>query len=79
MRKTFIITLSLVGVVFLSTFLLQCKTTKLDIRNRSDMSGNPKDFNDAIEKIQRSFLKKVKPYFALKHLEMKFSGLTSYN
>src|SRR5215213_10474792 len=63
MKKTFIVTLSLVSFVFLSTFLIQCKTTKADTRNTPDMSGDPNDFNDAIEKNMKEMFDKGKAVF----------------
>src|SRR5215207_5112498 len=63
MRKTFIVTLSLVSFVFAATFLIQCKTTKVDTRNNSDMSGDPNDFNDAIEKNMKEMFDKGKAVF----------------
>src|SRR5215217_97678 len=63
MKKTFIVTLSLVSFVFLSTFLIQCKTTKADTRNSPDMSADPKDFNYANEKNMKEMFDKGKAVF----------------
>jgi hypothetical protein len=50
MKKACWVTLSLVCMVFVSTCLIQCKTTKADTRDAVDRSGDPDDFNDAIKK-----------------------------
>lgn len=63
MRKTFIVALSLISFVFLSSILIQCKTTRADTRNTPDMSGNPNDFNDAIEKNSKELFEKGKAVF----------------
>src|SRR3954470_22972786 len=63
MRKSLLVTLTIVGFVALSTTLLQCKTTKTDTRNHPDMSGDPNDFNDAIEKNMKQMFDKGKAVF----------------
>src|SRR3954452_3768147 len=63
MRKAFIVIIGLIGLVGTSTFLIQCKTTKADTRNNPDMSGDPKDFNDAIEKNMKEMFDKGKAVF----------------
>jgi len=63
MRKTFAVTFGLVCFVLLSTFLIQCKTTKSGDRNTEDMSGDPDDFNDAIEKNMKEMFDKGKAVF----------------
>ncbi|HWJ26823.1 MAG TPA: hypothetical protein VNS32_09795, partial [Flavisolibacter sp.] len=63
MKKTFLVTLGLAGFVFFSTLLIQCKTTKADTRNTADRSGDPKDFNDAIEKNMKEMFEKGKAVF----------------
>jgi len=63
MRKTFAVAFGLVCIVFLSTILIQCKTTKSGDRNAPDMSGDPDDFNDAIEKNMKEMFDKGKAVF----------------
>ena len=63
MRKTFVVALCLVCFVLSSTFLIQCKTTKVDTRNTADLSGDPDDFNDAIEKNMKEMFDKGKAVF----------------
>ena len=51
-------------VLFITaTQFYQCKTTKADTRNTSDMSGDPNDFNDAIEKNMKEMFDKGKAVF----------------
>jgi hypothetical protein len=63
MRKTFAVAFGLVCIVFLLTILIQCKTTKSGDRNAPDMSGDPDDFNDAIEKNMKEMFDKGKAVF----------------
>lgn len=63
MKKIFLIVASLVAFVALSGILVQCKTTKADTRNSLDMSGDPKDFNDDIEKNMKEMFDKGKAVF----------------
>src|SRR3954454_10498123 len=63
MKKIFLVTFSLVSFVVLSSLLVQCKTTKPDTRNNPDMSGDPNDFNDAIEKNMKEMFDKGKAVF----------------
>jgi hypothetical protein len=63
MRKTLIVMFSLSAFIFLSSLLSQCKTTKVDTRNNPDMSGQPGDFNDAIEKNMKEMFDKGKAVF----------------
>ncbi|MBD0332807.1 MAG: hypothetical protein ICV66_09135, partial [Chitinophagaceae bacterium] len=63
MKKAFIVTIGLASFIFFSTFLIQCKTTKADTRNMTDMSGDPDDFNDAIEKNSKELFEKGKAVF----------------
>jgi hypothetical protein len=63
MKKAILVTFSLVSFVFLSVVLIQCKTTKADTRNESDLSGDPDDFDDAIEKNSKELFEKGKAIF----------------
>jgi hypothetical protein len=63
MKKILMVTLSLISFVFVATTLIQCKTTKTDKRTAADMSGDPGDFNDAIEKNSRELFEKGKAVF----------------
>src|SRR5687768_9219249 len=63
MKKIFLVTLSLLSFVFVSNILIQCKTTKTDKRTAGDMSGDPKDFNDAIERNSKELFEKGKAVF----------------
>src|ERR1044071_2180723 len=58
--------IALMGIIFFviaSTLLVQCKTTKSDSRQQVDMSGDPNDFNDAIEKNMKELFDKGKAVF----------------
>jgi len=55
--------ISLIVVAITTTQFIQCKTTKTDTRNSPDMSGNPDDFNDAIEKNMKELFDKGKAVF----------------
>ena len=61
-RKTVVVTASIV-LFAISTQFIQCKTTKADTRNNADMSGDPNDFNDAIEKNMKEMFDKGKAVF----------------
>lgn len=61
--KKFLVTFSLVGFICLSTFLIQCKTTKSDTRNTPDMSGDPDEFDDAIKQNSKDLFEKGKAVF----------------
>jgi hypothetical protein len=63
MKKIFVVMLSLAGFVLLSCVFVQCKTTKTEARTRDDMSGDPDDFNDAIEKNSKELFEKGKAVF----------------
>jgi hypothetical protein len=63
MRKTFVVTLCIVAFVAASNFFVQCKTTKTEKRTTEDMSGDPNDFNDAIEKNSKELFEKGKAVF----------------
>jgi hypothetical protein len=63
MKNIFMVTLGFVGFVFFSNLLIQCKTTKADTRNELDMSGDPDDFNDDIEKNSKELFEKGKAVF----------------
>src|SRR5687768_15262362 len=63
MKKIFLVTLSLLSFVFVSNILIQCKTTKTDKRTAGDMSGDPKDFNDAIERNSKELFEKGRAVF----------------
>lgn len=60
--KTTIVIASIVLSITASQFI-QCKTTKADTRNTMDMSGDPNDFNDAIEKNMKEMFDKGKAVF----------------
>src|ERR1043165_9370800 len=60
--KTALVTACIVLCV-ISTQFIQCKTTKVDTRNNIDMSGDPSDFNDAIEKNMKEMFDKGKAVF----------------
>jgi hypothetical protein len=63
MKKLLLVIFSLVCFVLLSVVLIQCKTTKADTRNSPDMSGDPGDFDDAIEKNSKELFEKGKAVF----------------
>lgn len=63
MRKIYMVTLGMAAFIFISTFLVQCKTTKSDKRNSIDESGNPKDFSDAIKENADDLFKKGQAVF----------------
>jgi hypothetical protein len=63
MRKAICVIFSLVCFVMLSVALMQCKTTKADTRNTADLSGDPDDFDDAIEKNSKELFEKGKAIF----------------
>src|ERR1043165_8549366 len=63
MRKTFFITLCLVCFVVLSTFLIQCRSTRPDTRNEPDISGGPDNWSDAIERNMKNMYDKGKAVF----------------
>src|SRR5215203_185725 len=50
-------------VAITSAQFIQCKTTKTDTRNNLDMSGDPDDFNDDIEKNMKEMFDKGKAVF----------------
>ncbi|MFL5740391.1 MAG: hypothetical protein ACJ75B_09255 [Flavisolibacter sp.] len=60
--KTTVVITSIALFITASQFI-QCKTTKTDTRNSMDMSGNPDDFNDAIEKNMKQMFDKGKAVF----------------
>ena len=60
--KAALVTACIVLCVISSQFI-QCKTTKVDTRNNVDMSGDPSDFNDAIEKNMKEMFDKGKAVF----------------
>ena len=53
----------IISFVGLATVFVQCKTTKSDTRQQLDMSGDPNDFNDAIEKNMKEMFDKGKAVF----------------
>jgi hypothetical protein len=55
--------ISCLVVLVISAQFVQCKTTKVDTRNSSDMSGEADDFNDAIEKNMKELFDKGKAVF----------------
>jgi hypothetical protein len=63
MKKISIVVCSLVGFLFLSNVLVQCKTTKVADRNVADMSGDPKEFDDAIKQNSKDLFEKGKAVF----------------
>src|ERR687890_410525 len=63
MRKTTIVTLSLVSFVVASTVLIQCKTTKVDKRMEMDMSGDADEFDDAIKENSKELFEKGQAVF----------------
>jgi hypothetical protein len=63
MRKIYMVTLGMASFVFISTFLVQCRSTKADKRNSIDESGNPKDFSDAIKENADDLFKKGQAVF----------------
>ena len=63
MRKISIVMSCILGFIFFSTLLIQCKTTKADTRSEADMSGEADDFNDAIEKNMKQMFDKGKAVF----------------
>src|SRR6476661_8575288 len=63
MKKMFIVTLGIVSFVVLSPLLIQCKTTKTETRTSDYISGDPDDFNDAIEKNSKELFEKGKAVF----------------
>src|SRR5688572_11062753 len=63
MKRIIFVTLCLACLVFTSTVLIRCKTTKVDTRNTPDMSGDPSDFNDAIEKNMKELFDKGQAVF----------------
>src|ERR1043166_10089694 len=60
--KTAVVVTSIMLFITASQFI-QCKTTKADTRNTMDMSGDPNDFNDAIEKNMKEMFDKGKAVF----------------
>ena len=63
MKKTFFVIFSLFCFVFLSSILIQCKTTKTDTRNDQDMSGDPDEFDDAIKQNSKDLFEKGQAVF----------------
>ena len=57
------VALSLLSFVCASNILIQCKTTRTDKRTTQDMSGDPTDFNDAIEKNSNELFEKGRAVF----------------
>jgi hypothetical protein len=57
------VTITLLIFVGVSNLLMQCKSTKTSSRTSEDMSGDPKDFNDAIEKNADDLFEKGKAVF----------------
>src|SRR5215212_2412564 len=55
--------MALIVVIISASQFIQCKTTKGDTRNSPDMSGDPNDFNDAIEKNSKEMFEKGKAVF----------------
>src|SRR5437762_10791773 len=56
----------IIGIIALfvtSNQFIQCKTTKSNARSEVDMSGDPNDFNDAIEKNMKEMFDKGKAVF----------------
>jgi hypothetical protein len=62
-RKKLFVLLGLIFVVVAANVLIQCKTTKVDKRNEADLSGDPDDFNDAIEHNMKELFDKGKAVF----------------
>ena len=63
MKRMYLVAFSLISFIFLATILIQCKTTKLHSRDSADMSGDPGDFDDAIEKNSKELFEKGKAVF----------------
>jgi hypothetical protein len=63
MKTSYKVLLGIIGFVFISSFLIQCRTTKSDNRNSIDASGDPKDFNDAIKDNADDLMKKGEAVF----------------
>ena len=63
MKKMYLVTLSLLSLVFLSSILIQCKTTKLDSRDAADISGDPDEFDDAIKQNSKDLYEKGQAVF----------------
>ncbi len=57
------VVVSIIVLSIAASQFIQCKTTKADTRNTLDMSGNPDDFNDAIEKNMKEMFDKGKAVF----------------
>src|SRR5215203_4877167 len=57
------VVISIIVLIVSTSVLVQCKTTKTDTRNNADMSGDPDDFNDAIEKNMKEMFDKGKAVF----------------
>jgi hypothetical protein len=63
MKKIISVTVVLAMFVFVSTLLIQCKTTKTDTRNSLDMSGDPDEFDDAIKENSKELFEKGQAVF----------------
>jgi len=63
MKRSFKLAFFLISFVCLTNFLIQCKTTKKSTRTEADISGDPDDFNDAIEKNSKELFEKGKAVF----------------
>jgi hypothetical protein len=63
MKKIFTVITFLFSLVFVSTLLVNCKTTKSDKRESTDVSGEADDFNDAIEHNMKEMFEKGKAVF----------------
>jgi hypothetical protein len=63
MKTSYKVFVGIISFVFISSFLIQCRTTKSDKRNSVDASGDPGDFNDAIKDNAGDLLKKGEAVF----------------
>jgi hypothetical protein len=63
MKKIYLVIFSLTCFIFLSAILIQCKTTQRANRDTADLSGDPDEFNDEIEKNMKQMFDKGKAVF----------------
>ena len=64
LSKIFLVMAALICFIIVSVTFTNCKTTKLDERTESDMSGDADDFNDAIEKNMKELFEKGQAVFS---------------
>src|SRR4051794_9043398 len=55
--------ITVIAAFITATQFIQCKTTRPDTRNTPDVSGDPDNFNDAIEKNRNEMFDKGKAVF----------------